>query len=44
MHNGTVGLDRPLGDLIVVLEVNDDDLGLGAFGYDLSDADVVVGF
>ena len=43
MHDGTVGLDRSLDDLIVVFEVDYDDLGVGAFRDGLADAYVVVG-
>lgn len=43
MHDGTVGLNRPLHDLIVVFEVDYDDLGVGAFRDSLADAYVVVG-
>ena len=43
MHNGAVGLDRPLDDFIVIFEVDYDDFGVGAFGNGLADADVMVG-
>ena len=44
MHNGTVGLDRSLNDLIVVLEVDYDNLWLFTVGEGLSDTDVMIGF
>ena len=45
VHDSAIGLDWPLGDLIVVLEVNDDDFGIArALGVLLSDTDIVVGF
>ena len=44
MHNGTVGLDRSLNDLIVILEVDYDDLRLVTVGEGLSDTDVMIGF
>ncbi len=44
MHNGTVGLDRSLDDLIVILEVDYDDLWLVTVGEGLSDTDVMIGF
>ena len=44
MHNGTVGLDRSLNDLIVILEVDYDDLRLVIVGEGLSDTDVMIGF
>ena len=42
MHDGAVGLDRPLNDFIVIFEVDYDDLGVGAFRDGLADADVMV--
>lgn len=42
MHDGTVGVDRSLDNFIVVLEVDDDDLGLVVFVDFLSDADIVI--
>lgn len=44
MHNGTVGLDRSLNDLIVILEVDYDNLRLVTVGEGLSDTDVMIGF
>ena len=44
MHNGTIGLDSSLNDLIVVLEVHYDDLWLVTVGESLPHADVVIGF
>ena len=44
MHNGTVGLDRSLDDLIVILEVDYDNLWLFTFGEGLSNTDVMIGF
>ena len=44
MHNGTVGLDRSLNDLIVILEVDYDDLRLVTVGEGLSDTNVMIGF
>ena len=43
MHDGTVGLDGPPKDLIVVLEIDDDDFRVGVFIQLLTDADVMVG-
>jgi hypothetical protein len=43
VHDGTVGLDGPAHDIVVVLEVDDDDFGLGGFVQLLADAEVVVG-
>ena len=43
MHDGAVGLDRSLDNLIVVFEVHYDDLRVGAFRNCLADADVVIG-
>ena len=43
MHDGTVGLDRPLDDFIIVFEIDYDDLGVGAFWNGLAYADVMVG-
>lgn len=43
VHDGTIGLDRSFGDLIVVLEIYDDDFRVGIFGELLADADVVIG-
>jgi len=42
VHDGTVGLDRSLDDLIVVFEVDYDHLWVGAFGIGLSYTDIVV--
>ena len=44
MHNGTVGLDRSLNDLIVILEVDYDNLWLVTVGEGLSDTNVVIRF
>ena len=44
MHNGTVGLDRSLNNLIVILEVDYDDLRLVTVGEGLSDTNVMIGF
>ena len=43
MHNGTVRLDRPFDNFIVVFEIDYDDLGVGAFRNGLAHTDVVVG-
>ena len=43
MHDCTVGLNWPLDDLIVVLEVDYDDLGGSAVRDGLADAYVVIG-
>lgn len=44
MHNGAVGLDGSLDDFIVVLEVDNDDIGACPLMGLLADTDVVVGF
>ena len=45
MHDSAIGLDGPLGDLIVVLEVDDDDFGVaGALRVLLPDTDITIGF
>jgi hypothetical protein len=44
LHDGTVGLDGAAHDIVVVLQVDDDDLGLGSLAHLLADAEVVVGF
>jgi len=44
VHDGTVRLDRSPDDFIVVLEVDDDDLGLFGFAESLTYADEVIGF
>ena len=43
MHDGTVCLDWPFDDFIVIFEVDYNDLGVGAFRNGLADTDVVVG-
>lgn len=43
VHDSTIGLDRPSGDIIVVLQVDDDDLGRCGLVLLLADADVVIG-
>ena len=42
VHDGTIGIDGPLDDFIVVLKVNDDDLRFVLFVNFLSNADIVV--
>ncbi len=44
MHYCTVGLDWPSCDVIAILELDDDNLGLRSFALLFSDAHVVVGF
>lgn len=44
VHDSTVGLDGPPCDIVVVLELDDDDFGLGGFALLLADAHVRVGF
>jgi hypothetical protein len=44
MHNGTVGLDWPLHHAVSILEVDDEDLWLGAFVDFLPYANKVIGF
>lgn len=44
MHDSTVGLDGPLDDFIIVLEVDDNDIGAGSFMCLLADANVVIRF
>lgn len=43
VHNRTIGLDRAPGDLIVILEIDDNDFRVGIFGELLTDADIVIG-
>jgi hypothetical protein len=43
VHDGTVGLDGAAHDIVVVLQVDDDDFGLGGLVQLLADAEVVVG-
>jgi hypothetical protein len=44
VHDGTIGLDRATGDIVVVFEINDDDVWLGGWGLLIPYADEVVGF
>ena len=45
VHDRTVSLDRPLDDIIVVLEVDDDNVGVGRVGRVLlSYTDIVIRF
>lgn len=44
VHDGTVGLDGSPRNIVVVLELDNDDLGLGCFALLLPDAHVRVGF
>ncbi|PNY29194.1 Uncharacterized protein TCAP_00893 [Tolypocladium capitatum] len=44
VHDGTVGLDGPTRDIVAILELDDDDLGLSGLALLFSDADVGVGF
>jgi hypothetical protein len=44
VHNSTVRVDGPFDDFIVVLEINDDNLGLIILVQFLADADVVIRF
>ena len=43
VHNGTVSLNWPPNDLIIVLQVNDYNLGIGVLAGFLSNANEVVG-
>lgn len=43
VHDGTVGLDWPSCNLIVVLEIDNDDLRVGILGQLLADADIMIG-
>jgi hypothetical protein len=42
MHDGTISLDGPAGDIVSILEVDDDDFGLSSFVLLFSDADIVI--
>lgn len=42
VHNSTVSLDGPAGDIVVVLQVDDDDLGRSGLVLLLAYADVVI--
>jgi hypothetical protein len=42
MHDSTVGFDGASGDIVAVLQVNDDNFGLGGFVLLFSYADVGV--
>jgi hypothetical protein len=44
VHDGTVGLDRPSRNVVAILELDDDNLGLRGLVLLFSDAHVVVGF
>lgn len=44
VHDGTVSVDRPPHDLIVVLQVNNDDLWLVVLIELLANTDIVIGF
>jgi hypothetical protein len=44
MHDGAVGLDWPLHNLVAIVQVDDDDVRLRVVGGFLADADIVVGF
>jgi len=43
VHDGTVGLDRPLDNFIIVFEIDYDDIWAGTLMGLLANADVVVG-
>lgn len=43
VHDGTVGLDWPTGDVVAILELDDNDLRLGRFVLLFSHTDVGVG-
>lgn len=43
VHDGTVGLDRPAGDIVAILELDDNNLGLGCLILLLPHTDVRVG-
>jgi hypothetical protein len=43
VHDGTVGLDRPTGDVVAILELDDNDLRLGSFVLLFSHTHVGVG-
>ncbi len=44
VHDGTVGLDGSTDDIVVVLEIDDDDLGLGFIADPLTHTDEPVRF
>lgn len=43
MHDGTIGLDWPTRDIVAILELDDDDFGLGGLVLLFSDTDIGVG-
>jgi hypothetical protein len=44
MHDCTIGLDWPTENVVAILQVYNDNFGLGGFVGFLTDAEVVVGF
>ena len=44
MHDGTIGLNRSLNYIIIVLEIDYDDFRTCALGICLSNTDIMVGF
>lgn len=44
VHDGTVGLDGPAGDVVAILELDDDDLWLCGFVLLLANTNVGIGF
>lgn len=44
MHDGTIGLDGPSYEVVAILELDDDDFGLGGFIGLLSNTEVAIGF
>jgi hypothetical protein len=42
VHDGTVGLDWPSGDVVAILELDDDNFGLGSFVLLFADTDEVI--
>jgi len=44
VHDGAVGLDGPARDVVAILEIDDQDFGLGGFRLLLADANVGVRF
>ncbi|KAK5636825.1 hypothetical protein RRF57_012537 [Xylaria bambusicola] len=44
VHDGTIGLDRATGDIVIGLEINNDDVGLSGTWFLVSYANEVVRF
>jgi hypothetical protein len=42
VHDGTVGLDGSPGDIVAVLEIDDDDFRLGGLALLFPDTDIVI--